>query len=53
MKKFKSPKGFQKHAISDILNKVIIDEFVDKIYIGNFDKETKTRDINIVWDLEF
>ena len=42
-----------KYKHIDILNKVIIDEFVDKIYIGNFDKETKTRDINIVWDLEF
>ena len=42
-----------KYKHIDELNKVIIDEFVDKIYIGNFDKETKTRDINIVWDLEF
>ena len=42
-----------KYKHIDIQNKVIIDEFVDKIYIGNFDKETKTRDINIVWDLEF
>ena len=40
-----------KHIYS--LNKVILDEFIDKIYIGEFDKETKTRDIEIVWNLEF
>ena len=32
------------------LNKVIIDEFIDKVYIGNYDKTTKTRDIEIEWN---
>ena len=32
------------------LNKVIVDEFIDKIYIGSYDKETNTRNINIVWN---
>lgn len=35
------------------LNKVIVDEFVDKIYIGSYDKETKQRDIEIEWNFEF
>ena len=35
------------------LNKIIIDEFIDKIYIGTYDKEIKTRDIEIEWNFEF
>ena len=35
------------------LNKIIIDEFIDKIYIGTYDNETKTRDIEIEWNFEF
>lgn len=29
------------------LNKIILDEFIDKVYIGEYDKENKTRDIEI------
>ena len=35
------------------LNKVILDEFIDKVYIGEIDKETNTRDIEIEWNFEF
>ena len=35
------------------LNKVIVDEFIDKVYIGVYDKETKSRDIEIEWNFEF
>lgn len=35
------------------LNKVILDEFIDKVYIGELDKETNTRDIEIEWNFEF
>lgn len=35
------------------LNKVIIDEFIDKVYVGNYDKITKARDIEIEWNFEF
>ncbi len=35
------------------LNKIIIDEFIDKIYVGKYDKENKTRDIEINWNFEF
>ena len=34
------------------LNKVIIDEFIDKIYIGKVNVETKERDIIIQWNFE-
>ena len=29
---------------------VVIDEFVDRIYIGKIDKEKNTRDIEIKWN---
>jgi len=35
------------------LNKVIVDEFIDKIYIGELDESTNTRDIEIVWNFNF
>ena len=35
------------------LNKIIIDEFIDKIYIGEIDKENNSRDIEIEWNFEF
>lgn len=35
------------------LNKVIVDEFIDKVYIGVYDKESKSRDIEIEWNFEF
>ena len=35
------------------LNKVIVDEFIDKVYVGVYDKEAKTRDIEIQWNFEF
>ena len=35
------------------LNKIIIDEFIDKVYVGDYDKEMKTRDIEIEWNFEF
>ena len=35
------------------LNKVILDEFIDKVYIGELDKENKTRDIEIEWNFNF
>ena len=35
------------------LNKVILDEFIDKIFIGEIDKVNNTRDIEIIWNFEF
>lgn len=34
------------------LNKIILDEFIDKVYIGELDKETNTRNIEIEWNFE-
>jgi len=33
------------------LNKVIVDEFINKIYIGKVNQETKERDITIEWNI--
>ena len=46
-------KVLEKYKHIDNLNKVIIDEFIDKVYIGNYDKETKSRTIEIKWNFEF
>lgn len=35
------------------LNKYIIDEFIKRINIGILNKETNTRDIEIIWNFEF
>lgn len=35
------------------LNKVILDEFIDKVYIGEIDKDNNTRNIEIEWNFEF
>ena len=35
------------------LNKIVLDEFIDKVYIGEYDKENKTRDIEIEWNFKF
>ena len=32
------------------LNRIIIEEFIDKIYIGKFDNISKNRNIEIKWD---
>ena len=35
------------------LNKIVLDEFIDKVFIGEYDKVNKTRDIEIEWNFEF
>ena len=40
-------KIFSKYKTLESLNKAIIDEFIDKIYIGKLNEETNTRDIQI------
>lgn len=42
-------KMFSKYQNFKELNKVIVDEFIDKIYIGKINKEVNTRDIQIKW----
>lgn len=43
---------FDKYKKLDKLNRVIIDEFVDKIYVDKLNKETNARDIEIKWNFE-
>ena len=38
-----------KYKKIEVLNKIIIDEFIKKINIGIYDKKNKTRDIEIEW----
>ena len=41
---------FSKYQELTELNRVIAQEFIDKIYIGKFNVETKSRDIQIKWN---
>ena len=43
---------FSKYQKLDELNRVIVDEFIDKIYIGKLRVETNSRDIQIKWNFE-
>ena len=43
-------KIFSKYQELTELNRVIAQEFIDKIYIGKFNVETKSRDIQIKWN---
>ncbi len=45
-------KIFNKYKNLSELNKFIVDEFIDKIYIGNLNKEKKCRDIKIKWNFK-
>lgn len=42
----------KKYKHIDKLTKIIVDEFIEKIYVGALDKVTKTRDIKIEWNLD-
>ena len=41
---------FLKYKELKKLNRIIIEEFIDKIYIGKFNNESKSRDIQIKWN---
>ena len=41
---------FSKYQELTELNRIIAQEFIDKIYIGKFNVETKSRDIQIKWN---
>ena len=42
----------EKYNHIEELNKPIVEEFVERIYIGKLDKKNKTREIRIEWNLE-
>ena len=39
-----------KYKLLKKINRVIVEEFIDKIYVGKINKETNTRDIMIKWN---
>ena len=43
---------FSKYQKLNKLNRVIIQEFIDKIYIGKLNKEANSRDIQIKWNFK-
>lgn len=43
---------YSKYKQIDSIDIDIVTDFIDKIYIGKYDKETKTRDMKIVWNFE-
>jgi len=43
---------FKKYKKIEKLNKVIIDEFINKIYIGKVNQDSKERDIIIEWNID-
>ena len=42
---------FSKYKILSKLEHIIVNEFIDKIYIGKV-KDDKSRDIKIIWNIE-
>ena len=42
----------KKYKHIDELSKIIVDEFIEKIYIGTLNKKNNTRDIEIEWNLD-
>ena len=44
-------KIFAKYNKFDKLTRIVIDEFIDKIYIGNIDPETNKRKFRIEWNI--
>ena len=44
-------KIFKKYKKLDKLTRIVIDEFIDKIYIGNIDPETNKRKFRIIWNI--
>ena len=43
---------FNKYQQLKKLNRVILEEFIDKIYIGKLNEKTKSRNIQIKWNFE-
>ena len=43
---------FSKYKKINKLNRVVVEEFIDKIYIGKINEETNERDIKIKWNFE-
>ena len=51
-KELRSKELFTKYKKVKKIDRTIINEFVDKIYVGIYDKETEQREIKIVWNIK-
>jgi len=49
---FDNDKIFSKYRNLDKLNRIIMDEFIEKIFIGKINLKTNTRNIQIKWNFE-
>ena len=47
-----STKIFRKYQKLDLLNRMIIEEFINKIYVGKVNKDNNSRDIKILWNFK-
>ena len=50
-KEYNLEEVIKKYTKIENLNRYILDEFVDKIYVGYYDKKTKKRKITIKWNI--
>ena len=50
--KTKKNELFEKYKHIDTLTREILDEFIDKIFIGTYNKVTNTRNIKILWNID-
>ena len=51
--KIQADKILQKYKHIDKLNKIIIDEFIERIIVYEYNKDINKRDIDIEWNFEF
>ena len=50
--KVNKEKIFKKYKKIEKLNRIVLDEFIDKIYIGNINPENKKRTFRIDWNVK-
>ena len=43
---------FEKYKQIDTLTPEILNEFIDKIYMGTYNEVTNTRNIKIIWNID-
>lgn len=47
-----SKKLFTKYKKIKKLDRMIMNEFIEKIYVGRYDEITKSRNIKIIWNIK-
>ena len=51
VKQLNNKKLFSKYKEITKIDRTVINEFIDTIYVGKYNEETKTRDITIKWNI--